>query len=744
MTYQQLLSQLNDFESQKRSIEAQILQIKRELEKHSSFTKEDKIALYRSLFAGREDVYATYWISADGLKKGYFPKTATFQGNDYLPLTDAVIQSHLEGKVRIGTYAVKDQSFCSFLAIDLDKSSFLTDARAINTVCLKMGISPSFEISKSGNGIHIWFFFSVSVRARDARILGDLIITKAMDHSDGIDMKSFDRLFPNQDYVPYDGLGNLIALPLHYSSRNEGKTVFVDIDTLQPYSDQWNYLSGVTKIAPSRLNALIQTYAQSLGAEETLMPWEIEKVKLSLPKRLKLVLHDSIYVEFEGLSKSFLNLLKRMASFYNPEFFMRQKQRLSTFNTPRIVSTYDLNERYIVLPRGLLEPLRRLGVKHKIKLEFQDKRLLEKTVVPPLTLKLRPQQIDVFNSLMKYDYALLIAPPGFGKTAVASAIIAARSVKTLILVNKTALIDQWKERLMSYFSIDGKTIGILGKGKKSLNGSLDIATLQSLKNRPELIEEYSQIIIDEAHHIPAVSFEIPLKRFKGKYVVGLSATPKRKDGMEAIMHLQCGEIVHEIKKTTTQRHHLKTIPTQYETLLNHFSTILGELSEDNGRNQLIIDEIKTLKHRKVLVLSERIEHLNHLYHRLKFDNIDALLLYGAMGTKMKREQFAQTYDASIILSTSSYIGEGIDIGHLDTIVFTMPISYDERMVQYLGRIGRQGQECLAIDFIDHEVPLLKSSFNKRLRGYKKMGYSLSALQENTALSPINSMGLFDH
>lgn len=471
MSLQELHSRLSDFEFQKRSIEAQILQIKRELEKHSSLTKEDKIALYRSLFVGREDVYATYWISGDGLKKGDFPKTATFQGNDYLTLTDAVIQSHLEGKVRIGTYAVKDQSFCSFLAIDLDKSSFLIDARAINTVCLEMGVTPSYEISKSGNGLHIWFFFSQNVRARDARILGDLIITKAMDYSDGIDMKSFDRLFPNQDYVPYDGLGNLIALPLHYGSRNEGKTVFVDIDTLQPYGDQWLYLSSVAKIAPSRLSALIQTYAQSLGAEETLMPWKI-------------------------------------------------------------------------------------------------------------------------------------------------------------------------------------------------------------------------------------------------------------------------------KKSTTQRHHLKTVPTRYETLLNHFSTILGELSEDNDRNQLIIDEIKMLQHRKVLVLSERIEHLNHLWHRLKLENIDALLLYGAMGAKMKREQFAQTSDASIILSTSSYIGEGIDIGHLDTVVFTMPISYDERMVQYLGRIGRQGQECLAIDFIDHEVPLLKSSFTKRLKGYKKMGYGLNNLTEISPLSSVTSTGLF--
>jgi superfamily II DNA or RNA helicase len=171
--------------------------------------------------------------------------------------------------------------------------------------------------------------------------------------------------------------------------------------------------------------------------------------------------------------------------------------------------------------------------------------------------------------------------------------------------------------------------------------------------------------------------------------------------------------------------------------------ILGELSEDNDRNQLIIDEIKTLRHRKVLVLSERIEHLNRLWHHLKLENMEALLLYGAMGTKIKREQFAQTSDASIILSTSSYIGEGIDIGHLDTVVFTMPISYDERMVQYLGRIGRQGQECLAIDFIDHQVPLLKSSFTKRLKGYKKMGYDITGTTESLSPNNLSQTGLFD-
>jgi superfamily II DNA or RNA helicase len=255
-----------------------------------------------------------------------------------------------------------------------------------------------------------------------------------------------------------------------------------------------------------------------------------------------------------------------------------------------------------------------------------------------------------------------------------------------------------------------------------------VATLQSLKNRPELIENYSQIIIDEAHHMPAVSFEIPLKRFKGKYVLGLSATPKRKDGMEAIMYLQCGDIVHESVRKNIIKHTLKTILTQYETFMDHFTMMLGEITEDELRNRQIIDEILKQSDRKILVLSERIEHLNVLWHMLEAKGVEAVLLYGGLKTKEKKIEFEKAETASIILSTSSYIGEGIDIGHLDTIIFTMPISYPERIVQYLGRIGREGQQCLAIDFIDTSVPMLKSSFNKRMKGYKKMGYVLVSEQ----------------
>ena len=330
----------------------------------------------------------------------------------------------------------------------------------------------------------------------------------------------------------------------------------------------------------------------------------------------------------------------------------------------------------------------------------------------------------MLDEILNNDYSLLVAPPGFGKTAVAATVIAKRLVKTLVLVHKTALLEQWAQRLSDYFKIDIASIGILGKGKKKLNGNLDIATLQSLKNRPELIENYSQVIIDEAHHIPAVSFEVPLKRFRGKYMLGLSATPKRKDGMEAIMYLQCGDIVQSKIEKNRLKHTLKVVNTSYETMLKHFSLMLGEITEDEKRNRQIVDEILKLRSRKILVLSERIEHLNTLWHLLDAKGVNAVLIYGGLKSKEKRLQFEKAKVASVVLATSSYIGEGIDIGHLDTIVFTMPISYSERVVQYLGRVGREGQQCLAIDFVDTNVPMLRSSFNKRMRGYKKMGYIL--------------------
>jgi superfamily II DNA or RNA helicase len=725
MQLQELYKKLNNLESQKKTIENEILETKKYIERLSPFTKSQKISLYKSLFIRRTDVYATYWVNKEGTKKGYSPAAYTFRGTDYISVSDDIIQKHLEGKVRLGTYAVINQTMAKFLVLDLDKQSFIDDARSIKKICDELHLNPLFEISKSGNGIHIWFFFETLVRASDARKFGDILVTKAMDVSDGIDMGSYDRMFPNQDFVAPDALGNLVAIPLHFGSRTENRTVFIDIDTMQAYDDQWEVLRSVKKLSPYQLNTIIRENIISDGIdEESLMPWEIKrKVPLNFPKTTKAVLFDALYIEKLELSKSLLHTLQRMASFVNPEFFIRQNLRKSTFNTPRIISLYDMNERYIILPRGLIKQVKKLFEKHNATIFAEDKRIIKKIDKPRFNLELRDEQKSAFNKITKQDYSLLIAPPGFGKTAIASAVIEKRRVNTLILIHKTTLLDQWTERLSEYFGIDIKEIGKLGKGKKKLTSHLDIATLQSLKNRPELIEEYSQIIIDEVHHIPAVSFEVPLKRFKGKYIVGLSATPKRKDGMHPIMFMQCGDIAYQEKQQVKKIHELISIKTIFEAVQEDFALILNELVEDYDRNNLIINEIEKLKSRNILVLSDRIEHLNILYHLLDAKKIKSTLLHGGLKHKMQREALEESQTSNIILSTSSYIGEGIDFSHLDTIVLTMPISFSGRIVQYLGRIGRRGQKCLAIDFVDENTPMLRSSFTKRMKGYKQMGYT---------------------
>lgn len=718
-----LHQKLHVLEIQKQAIEKEIYQLQQAIEKQSPFSKNQKIQLFKSLFIVRDDVYALYWVSRDGSKKGYAPATYTFRGKDYKPVTDDVIRLHLEGKVRLGSYAVVNQVMTKFLVIDLDKSSFVEDARAIVKVCESLNLTPLVEISKSGNGIHLWFFFEGLERAVDVRRLGDIIITKAMDISTGIDMASYDRMFPTQDFVAPDALGNLVALPLHFSSRQEGKTVFVNSETLQLFSDQWHTLLNVQKISKNILTSLLKTYIVRDTNQETLMPWEVKlEVPIVFPKSVKSVLYDALYIEKLGLSKALCNVLQRFASFSNPEFYVLQSLRKSTYKTPRVVSLYEENERYIIVPRGLTHKIQAYFQKHGTSMILEDKRKIQKIKKPKFQLILREEQRKAYKDVLKTDYGLLIAPPGFGKTAIASAVISKRGVNTLILVNKTVLLEQWVHRLSEYFDVDVKSLGQLGKGKKRITSHIDIATLQSLKNRPELIEDYSQIIVDEVHHIPAVSFEVPLKRFKGKYVLGLSATPRRKDGMHPIMFMQCGEIVYEKKSTNTQKHELKTIETSFDTFQDSFVSMLNEIIEDEIRNRLIVSEIVNLKHRKILILSERIEHLNMLYHYLDAKGIRSLLLHGGLSHKIQRKSLVEVENHNIILSTSAYVGEGIDFPHLDTIMFTMPISYVGRMVQYLGRIGRRGQQCLAIDFVDVQVPMLKASFSKRLQGYKKMGY----------------------
>src|SRR5574344_706228 len=289
----ELREKLKHLESEKINLDNEILKTKREIEKLSPFSKEQKIELFKSLFIGRYDVFAKYWISSDGLKKGYSPTTYTFKGSDYIPISNQIIQQHLEGKIRLGTYVVVNQTFVKFLVIDLDKASFIEDSRAINKISHNLGLKPLIELSKSGNGIHIWYFFELPIKAKDARKLGDILITKAMDTSSGIDMTSYDRMFPNQDFVAPDSLGNLVALPLHFGSRSENKTVFIDIDTMQKYDDQWEILKNIVKISNYQLLSILKEHSLGTNSDENLMPWEIKQSKpIMFPKAANAILYD--------------------------------------------------------------------------------------------------------------------------------------------------------------------------------------------------------------------------------------------------------------------------------------------------------------------------------------------------------------------------------------------------------------------------------------------------------------------
>jgi len=389
MNLQELYKKLEILQKQKLAIENEIQDIKSQIESLTPFSKEEKIKLFRELFVAREDVYALHWISKDGTKSGYSPQTYTFRGNDYKPITNNIIQKHLEGKVRLGTYAIINQTLSKFLVLDLDKSTFLEDARTIKKVCDKLSLNPLFELSKSGKGVHIWFFFQTLVSASSVRKLGDIIITKAMDNSTGIDMQSYDRMFPNQDFVAPDALGNLIALPLHYRSRIEGKTVFINLDTLQPYPNQWEVLKNVKKVSKEQLNYILRNNLINYTEQNSaLMPWAIkQKEPLKFPKIIKATLFDAIYIERVELNNGALNYLKKLASFANPEFFIRQSLRKSTYNTPRVISLFDINERYIILPRGLLEKLKNFFKEKNIQFIVEDKREVAK--IDKLTLNIK-------------------------------------------------------------------------------------------------------------------------------------------------------------------------------------------------------------------------------------------------------------------------------------------------------------------------------------------------------------------
>ncbi|MCT7585113.1 DEAD/DEAH box helicase [Aliarcobacter butzleri] len=704
---QTLEKRLEELYIQKTKIEEEIVfltnQIKEKatLNQKKSFSKNEKIELFKSLFVARFDIYAKKWVSRDGSKQGFFPVTKTFQGEDYTPLTNYEIEEHLRGNLFLASYCINQKNMSKFVVFEIaDEDKFKLQI-ALNS----LNIKAYYELS-SYNSLFVWVFFEEEISSKIAFNFALYLLKKA-----NISAKTY----PNKEFATKENLGNCIELPLHLKHRDKNRTVFIDMNTNKIYEDQWSILANVSKVSKQTISNFADV------PNSTNIQKDLKKIEFPLEK-IEIILEDYIYIPTLNLSKSLISKLKSFATFENPQIKVLLSLRKPLFNTPKYIRSFEENENFLMLPRGLKETLIDFFNVNAVSYSFVDKRVLNKIQTKTVTFNLRPEQNEAIKEIKKSDYSICVAPPGFGKTLLGAKIFEIRACTTLIVVNKNMLLNQWIERFVDYFGYNKKDIGYLGKGFNKLNGQIDVATMQSLKNDPKIIENYSFVIVDECHHIPALTFEQIIKSFKGKYILGLSATPNRKDELQPILFQQLGEISYEYKKKKTHTNKLQIIRTQFVSNADNYATIINELCIDEDRNNLIVDIIKKNIDRKILLLTDRIEHINVLESLLQKENIDYISVHGSLNKKEQVENMNLVKTKSLILATTSYFGEGIDFPHLNTILFATPISYYGRLIQYLGRIGRGNQECLAIDFLDSKNAMLNSAYKKRLEGYKQMHY----------------------
>lgn len=738
----------------------------------TELSTDAKIQLFRSLFKGREDVYSVRWDSKNG-RSGYAPacdnewlsgvcdkpriKCSDCNNRKLLSINDQAIYHHLSGKKIIGTYALLSDETCWFLAADFDGDHWQEDATAFARTAKFNGIHASLEISRSGDGAHVWIFFTQPMLAATARRLGSALITLTCDNERLLHLKSYDRLFPNQDTMPKGGFGNLIALPLQKTPRENGCSVFVD-DLLQPYQDQWDYLAKVERVNLKSAERVIQSVNMDGGVlgvkfvsidEGVEDPWtkppsrrlDDKPIDGPFPESVEVVTANMVFIPKDGLPTALMNRLVRLAAFQNPEFYKTQKMRLSTFDIPRVIGCAEDFEKYIALPRGCQDEAIELMKSLGIRVNIRDERLNGAAIDVSFLGELRSEQMPAVKEMLRHDTGVLCAPTAFGKTVSAAAIIASRKVSTLILVHRTQLMDQWASRLSSFLDIDEKQIGKLGGGKRKHGGFIDIALMQSLNRKGEVddrIADYGQIIVDECHHLSAFSFEQILKSAKAKFVLGLTATPIRRDGHHPIIFMQCGPIRYRANEKHQHRpfdHEVSPQKTGFklpaETEAIH--EIYAYLAQSQERNKKIVQDVKAslASGRSPLVLTERKDHLFLLAEQLKGCTEHIITLYGGMGVKQRRLEMEKLTNlpagtSRLIIATGKLIGEGFDDPQLDTLFLTMPISWRGTLQQYAGRLHRlhDGKKVVQIyDYIDENIPVLMRMFDKRMKGYRTMGYS---------------------
>lgn len=699
-------------------------------------SQREKIALFRRLFKGREDVFAVRFESKTG-EKGYKP-ARDLEYNHIIPITDQVIHHHLQGKMTIGIYPVLQDQTCYFLALDFDGKQWKNDVLVFMKTCKILSIPAYVERSRSGEGAHIWMFFKEKVLAKTARQLGHFLLEEAQ--KDGYKLTTFDRMFPNQDYVSKEGFGNLIALPFQKSVAKDGHTLFVDA-SFNIFFDQWIYLSTIQRMSNEQIHLMIQS--------SPIIVEEKENYNLMPMKNVTILMKNGLYINKQQINQYLLEKLKKLASFSNPNYYRAKSKRLSTADIPKSIQCFSANAESLILPRGLMEQVQQLLKAENISCTIDNQSYEGEEIDIKFTGKLTVQQNETVETISKHQYGVLSATTGFGKTVVGAAMIAKRGVNTLIIVHRTQLMKQWIEQLKTFLQTDDSQIGQIGGGANKPTSVIDVVTIQSLSRNNQVasfITQYGQVIIDECHMISAFTFERVLKQIRPKYILGLTATPKRKDGLHPIIEMQCGPIRKHIEaknqaKIRPFHHRLIKRETQFKTKESDFHKISQAILQDEERNAMIFNDVLTAldQKRTPIILTERIEHVEDMHDRFRGFVKNIIILTGKM-TKKERKLAIEhlkkvaSSEERLIIATGQYIGEGFDDARLDTLFLTMPITWKGTLQQYVGRLHRDydsKEEVQVYDYVDHHVPSLQAKFKTRLTGYKSMGYYIDGEEKGS-------------
>lgn len=721
-----------------------------------------QIQLFKSAFKGREDVFAVRW--ENGKKSGYMPaysydpylyrahkmRGGTFQNyqdKTYLPLFDKEIEKHLNGEQLVGIYPLLSDNTSWFIAADFDDDNWLEECKTFLNVCHENEIPAYLERSRSGQGGHIWIFFEQPYPAIRSRKIILSLLEKSGVFSVFDKSSSFDRLFPNQDFLSGKGLGNLIALPLYKKTFEQGNSCFLETETYQPIQDQFEFLKSIKRITITKLDELYQSISTSTNIDSNNKIAANTTSPATVCNKLTITLNNVVRINRNGLITSMINFLKEELNFANTEYFVKTKAGKSTFETDRYFKFAEETENEVIVPRGFIGKLMRFCQANNIEYSFNDLREKLNPIEFQFNAKLREHQQIAIETVAKKDFGVIVAPPGSGKTIVGLKIISNRKQPALIIVHRKQLIEQWIERIETFLGIPKHEIGRIGQGKSKVGKKITIATIQSLSK--ELIKDESEgftnsfgtIIVDECHHIPAKTYRDTISKLPTYYLYGLTATPFRKynDGKIIFSHL--GEIIVEIKPTEISTYKQAKIIIRnteldipFNSKTDQFETLSKVLIHDSARNKLILEDIfvELKLGKKVVIITERKEHIDTLNQYLK-QSYETLTLSGddSESNRNQKWKILKEGNYQVLITTGPYFGEGSDLQNANSLFLVYPFAFEGKLIQYIGRVQRSEITPTIYDYRDIKIDYLNKLFLKRNTYYRKIEKQASLFDEPT-------------